>query len=312
MILRHLLLLPLEQSRVTRKVDVSHPKDSADSWESGSVNAYRILRVMRYQVDGPESHIWPEVLRVCHTLEEEGRQVLNENQLVKLITPAAISLKSHATYNLSLWRIESVTARTLITLMIMDVNHPGGSGKHVYLFELRNIHFVVRYLLMLCRKSSGIPGASIDIEIVRVSSSHARDVSAAAQKLLLGPVFSHLSREMNAIFYEEFSANLRDLRFDAWKAQHNHTPVPPFKSYTRPASPTHPIPLAVLDALADYSKDPPLYMHMWDGRPAIQIWHNRVLSLESFAKTGHWEGHDFSSWEVTARNTIEMITDQLN
>ena len=120
--LRSVLVLPYQQSRVFE--DISRPRSiqeySDEYFMNNSLVEYTTFQQIRQRLQPGDCSIFPQILRTCRTISNEGQEILSENHLVKLITSEPISIRLAVNFNLSLWEVPATSVSQLIPLMTMN------------------------------------------------------------------------------------------------------------------------------------------------------------------------------------------------
>lgn len=289
LILRHLLLLPYDQTRVHR-----HIVDSSS------------LSALRQQLINPTT-FHTRILRVCRALYEEASRTLAENHLVRLILPAPIDFPTIERCNVALWHIPSHGMTSVRPIMALDVNrgHSQTAQEHkpAYFFEMRDLHFVIRYILCTCRSW---PHDFVDIVIHRIHVAGLCNASNAAERLFLRPLYPFLNGILGAIKCSD-SMYAFPLRASPFKLM-------AFGPSSRRTS-ADSVMVDIAEAIRTHGLQRSTSSHFWDIKPALRIWDERQDCFRIFATQGRWDYNDYeadqsSVWEVTALRTLDEIQSQ--
>ena len=294
LIFRNLLVLPFRQTRLSQVLEENLTTISS----------------IRRQVE-PSLELHTQLLQTCRTFNEEGQIVLAKNHLVKVTLPSAPLLQNLTNFNMSLWEMPSNGQTSAQPIMTIDVYRNSGSAKKNQrrgcLFEMRDIHFIIRYLLRACRHHDSLLRGFISVTINRIHVDGLCNASNAAERLFLRPLYPYLNDVLGIVScsLSKFSFHTKD-HLDSIDAIAGLTTRGPGDS----------VMLKILNATAIYRLDPPPRLYRWDIKPALRIWKELAVRFMAFAIRGAWnqthaDTADSHIWEVTALRTLEDVDDQL-
>ena len=249
------------------------------------------------------SKVYPGILRVCRTLYQEGSRVIAGNPTVAVFTAHEILEEDIQSFNLKVrehrQQLRS-SAAPAMTIWICD--QVEGSAMHLYIFELRDTFYLIRYILQYVRRCLA-PGF-IDVYLHRFSVPGLYTLDAAAETLFLGPLQPYLNGEIHTVTIYPLATQLFGLNEDAQiterisislSFQHILSTEDAAKVFGRIHS-------SVTTSQSTNTRG-------WDHRQAFKIWTRNRNRLYELAADGKWSSSE--NWEIIAHRSLCTIKDQI-
>lgn len=228
-------------------------------------------------------NIYPAILRVCRKLHREGIDMVAENQIIAVNIGREISADDIAAFNLHCREHEhacKASASPVLTFFLHD-DRPKSRRRH-YIFELRDVFYLIRYLLYYARSDLIIGG--MDVRIHRTEIRGLCETETAGRQLFWDLIYPHLDGE---ILPEGSGMGLYlPVRLSPiWRIK-----------YPRCLSAGDRVTRDIVEQISTLDSRPNL--QRWDGRPALALWGQRLGQLYDFASTGIWSQGE--GWEPFA------------
>lgn len=304
-ILRPLLVLPFDHSRARRKMPVD---------DTATESITRVRR--RIQLDNGYTQLQTQLLLVCRALGQLGTVLVSENRMVKLVTAWSIDPGHASTHDVSLWQTPCLQTSVLLILSLsLKVRNIRVRRRLYYLCELRDLHFLCRYLLWICHNQGSQFPILLDVDVTRPEIAGVCDISNCAERLFMHPIYTVLNGELGKVTCGNAPSSLLIDLYNRESIQAIKQ-LDPTDLLPRDRVLVH-ISQAVHDA-DEASIRPDVQPFLWSMRSAERLWSDNIRRFIYFAHLGHWESLAYSSskthihWEALCLRTLDDIRDQLN
>ena len=328
-IFRH-LLLPFDSTRIGQHLPLNpagvpyYAQDYETKLREANPELKSITKVRnRIHVANDCLKLQTQVLLVCRTFGHLGNVVLAENEMAELVLPWPVSIEEAAKWNLSLWEIPNnnvnPSVRPIIRMSLAG-SVKRGSKRACYLFEWRDMRFIVSYLLGLCRYYKRYYFPFVNIKIFRTEVPGLIDVGRAADHLFLSPIYPFLNGLLGKVTHPKIVNRSQSRRHRYYRYVRENVDLrgPLTFDTLLPAQQPLKDPLlcAISEAIEGSAGEAPKLPYHWHSQTAEQLWSDRMSRLTNLAYHGCWDSSpspifkSHPNWENLALARFDEVDDQ--